>query len=495
MPMSVYGQTFAGVNTGAWSIGAEEIGESSTKECINNFINIHMNKFFKIAPIFIWSLFVAIPGSFSQNDASTRRTTIYKFDIKEEIAPPVWRKTKNALKEAKELKADYVLIHMNTYGGLLDAADSIRTAILQFPIPTMVFIDNNAASAGALISIACDSIYMRKGANIGAATVVNQTGEAVPDKYQSYMRSLMRSTAEANGRNPDIAQAMVDPRIEITQVVDSGSVLTFTVSEAIKNGFCEGQAETIYEVIDQAGINDYKIIEQELTALDGIIGFLIKPYISGILIMLIIGGIYFELQSPGLGFPSAIAVLGAMLYFAPLYLEGLAANWEILLFFIGLVLIVVEIFAIPGFGVAGISGIILIITGLTLSMVDKLQFTGEFNNVDHLIRALSTVLISIFIAIIASLKITQTALTTTIFGQLALASTQQASEGFRASEPKYAVMIGKSGTAKTNLRPAGKIIIEDDIFDATALSGYIEKGTKIKVIKYETSQLFVLKDE
>ena len=113
---------------------------------------------------------------------------IYKFDIKEQIAPPVMHKTQKAFREAKNMNAQLVLIHMNTYGGTLDAADSIRTMILKSHIPVYVFIDNNAASAGALISIACDSIYMHPGGNIGAATVVDQSGKPVPDKYQSYMR-------------------------------------------------------------------------------------------------------------------------------------------------------------------------------------------------------------------------------------------------------------------------------------------------------------------
>jgi len=453
-----------------------------------------MKSISKYGSLILLNLFIILASSsFAQKDSA--KTIVYKFDIKEEIAPPVWRQTKMALKEAREVSADYILIHMNTYGGLMDAADSIRTILMQSPITTMVFINNNAASAGALISIACDSIYMRKGGNIGAATVVNQTGEVVADKYQSYMRSLMRSTAEANDRDPDIAQAMVDPRIEIENVIDSGSVLTFTVSEAIKNGFCEGQAENITEVLELAGISDYEIISQTLSPLDYAIGFLIKPYISGILIMLIIGGIYFELQSPGLGFPSAAAIVGALLYFAPLYMEGLAANWEIAIFFVGVILVAVEIFAIPGFGIAGISGIFLIVTGLTLSMVGTLNFEGDFNSMDQLLKALFTVITAIFIAIVVSIKFSQTIFTTTIFGQLSLAKTQEASDGFVSADLKYTEMIGKTGIADTNLRPAGKIIIEGDYFDATALSGFIDKGSKIKVVKYETSQLFVLNDE
>ncbi|HYW96993.1 MAG TPA: nodulation protein NfeD, partial [Bacteroidales bacterium] len=130
-----------------------------------------------------------------------KKTLVYKFDIKEEIAAPVWRITQEAFRDAYEKKADVIIIDMNTYGGLVDKADSIRTKILNSTIPVYVFINDNAASAGALISIACDSIYMKPGAKIGAATVVNQTGQAMPDKYQSYMRATMRATAEAHGKD------------------------------------------------------------------------------------------------------------------------------------------------------------------------------------------------------------------------------------------------------------------------------------------------------
>ncbi|GAI56184.1 unnamed protein product, partial [marine sediment metagenome] len=210
-------------------------------------------------------------------------------------------------------------------------------------------------------------IYMRKGASIGAATVVDAQGKVVPDKYQSFMRSTMRATAEAHGkdtiikgtdtllvwhRDPQIAEAMVDPKIYIKDIIDTGQVLTFTTNEAIKYGFCEGEAESIKEVLKIAGIKDYEIKEFVLTPLEAIIQFLVNPFVHGILIMIIIGGIYFELQTPGIGFPLGAALLAAILYFAPLYLQGLAENWELVLFVVGLILIGVEIFAIPGFGVA-----------------------------------------------------------------------------------------------------------------------------------------------
>lgn len=421
---------------------------------------------------------------------------IYQFDIMKEIAPPVWHQTKLAFEQARELKADLVLIRMNTYGGLLESADSIRTRILESEIPVFVFIDHNAASAGALISIACDSIYMTTGSTIGAATVVNQTGEVVPDKYQSYMRAMMRATAEATGRDPEIAQAMVDPRIRIEGIIDSGSVLTFTASEALKHGFCEGIAEDTKQVLEMAGIKDYKIVEQKLKPLDKIISFLVNPLISGILIMVIVGGIYFELQTPGVGFPMLAAITAALLYFAPLYLQGLADHWEILVFVAGIILIAVEIFAIPGFGVIGISGIVLVITGLTLSLVGNIGLDFSGVKLTSVITSLFLVFISIFLAILASYFITRSMFSRNrLFGSLALETVESAEEGYTLAEKGHKDVVGQKGVAHTMLRPAGKVRIGDDVFDATALTGYIEKGDIVRVVRYETSQLFVVKDE
>ncbi|PLW94380.1 MAG: serine protease [Marinilabiliales bacterium] len=424
---------------------------------------------------------------------SSQQKKVYIFDIKEMIAPPVWRTTKLAMEAAVDQKADIILIHMNTYGGTLDDADSIRTKILNSRIPVYVFIDKNAASAGALISIACDSIYMAPGANIGAATVVNQQGEQMPDKYQSYMRSMMRSTAEAKNRDVDIAQAMVDPKVYVAGISDSGQVLTFTVSEAIKYDFCEAKLNSIEEVLERTGYEDSEIIRHQLSATDKIIGWLIHPIVSGILIMIIVGGIYFELQTPGIGFPIAAATLAALLYFAPLYIEGLANNWEILIFVAGLILIAVEIFAIPGFGVAGILGIILMVSGLTLSMVDQIG-PGTFDyDLSKLVRAFFVVIIAFFVSIVGSIALSKQLFSTTRFGNLALVKTQITDEGYSSATVAYKSMINKSGVSRTILRPSGKIEIDGDLYDAVALTSYINKGEKVIFVDYHNAQLVVKK--
>lgn len=425
-----------------------------------------------------------------------KKTRIYLFKVEEDIAQPAVMRVEKALEKAKEKQADLLIMQLNTFGGELAAADKIRTMLLQSEIPVWVYINNNAASAGALISIACERIYMHSGSSIGAATVVNQNGEVQPDKYQSYMRSLMRTTAETRGRRPDIAEAMVDPDVEIKDIIDSGKVLTFTTEEAIANKYCEGQAESIAELLKTANITNYTIEEQHYTFIEKVINFLINPMISGLLIMLIIGGIYFEFQSPGIGFPLAMAIIGALLYFAPLYLEGLAANWEIIIFVVGILLLAVEIFVFPGFGVAGIGGIICIISGLALSLVGNIGFDFSVVPSSSMIQSFSTVIISVSIAFPLAIWLGKKLFTNNTFGnKLALATEQKASEGYTVSQPEFDTLVGKEGIAETILRPSGKVRIGNDIYDAIALISYIEKGEKIRVIEHENSNLVVTKVE
>lgn len=433
---------------------------------------------------------------------------VYKLKIQQEITKGTWRQTQQAFEAADSLNADIFLIHMNTYGGTVLDADSIRTKILQSPIPVYVFIDNNAASAGALISIACDSIYMRPGGSIGAATVVNQTGAAMPDKYQSYMRSTMRATAEAHGkdtiitandtiykwrRDPKIAEAMVDPRVYIEGIIDTGKVLTFTPTEAMENGYCQGVAESIPQVLEKIGIREYEIVEYEPSWIERIIGFLVHPMISGFLIMGIIGGIYFEMQSPGIGFPIGIAILAAVAYFAPLYLEGLAANWEILVFVIGVILVALEIFVIPGFGVAGVSGVVLIFGSLVLSLINNVDFDFGHVDMENVGIAITTVILGVFGGFIFSLYFGKKVFSAESgpFKNMSLKSVQNVNDGFVCIETGMYALKGRNGISKTVLRPGGKVIIDDEVFDAMAVNGFIDKGENIEVIKVEATQLYV----
>lgn len=429
---------------------------------------------------------------------SAQTTQVYYYKIDDNISKPALRLTEKAVKEAEAGDFDYIFLELNTFGGELDAADKIRTLLLNTKVPSMVFINNNAASAGALISIACDSIYMMPGGSIGAASVVDQNGEIMPDKYQSYMRSLMRTTAEHNGRNPNIAQAMVDPDVEVKGISEKGKVLTLTSEEAARNGFCEGVVSSREEALAHAGMATATITEQELSTIDKIINFLVNPVVSGILIMCIVGGLYFELQAPGLGLPSVIAIAAALLFFAPHYLEGLAAHWEILLFLAGIVLLMLEFFVIPGFGIAGISGIVLILASLVLTLVYnvgfKFNFNPEFDASLYVSKMTILVLVSSLAGFFLSLWLgKKLILAETRFGSLALRTELESDKGFTSQDMRNERYVGKEGVAQTILRPAGKVNIDGEVLDATIEHGFANPGDKITVTKFENAQLFVRK--
>lgn len=451
--------------------------------------------------------FLLISIGYIQLIANNNTPLIYRINIKQEIGPVTWQYLQNGLHLAEKEKADYILIDMNTYGGNVVEADSMRTAILNSKIPVYVFINNNAASAGALIAIACDKIFMRNSANIGAATVVDVLGDKAPDKYQSYMRSLIRSTAESHGkdtiisanndtvykwkRDPQIAEAMVDERVTIPILMDSTKVLTLTANEAINVGYCDGMAENISEVIvKHMNIENYDIQTYNPTMFDYIKNFLTNGIVQSILIMVIIGGIYIEMKTPGVGLPIAMAITAALLYFTPLYMDGYAQNWEIIIFVIGLILIAFEIFVIPGFGVAGISGIILTVAGLFLSLVSNVDFDFTGVSSDQTLKSFITVIVGILMSFILIITlISRIGKQGSIFRNIALTSDQ---EGFISVPEEQKSMIGKTGNAATVLRPSGKVIIDGEYYDAVANQGFIENEKNVKVIKYESSQLYVV---
>jgi membrane-bound serine protease (ClpP class) len=412
------------------------------------------------------------------------------MEIKNEIDPRMTRYVELALLRAKDIKADLVVIEMDTYGGVLTDAKEIVDKIMHFDKPIYVFINSDAASAGALISISCDSIYMSPGASFGAATVVDGSGQKAPDKYQSYMRSIMRSTAEENKRDPNIAEGMVDEDVEIPGVKPAGKILTFSTSEALKNGYCEAKVESIQEILKRSKLENATIDRFELGAAEKIISFALNPFISGLLILIIIAGIYFEMQHPGLGFAGLAALVALVLYLVPYYLNGLAENWEIIAFFIGVILIAFEIFVIPGFGIAGVSGVILMVGSLVLIMINNDAFDFEFVRMNDILISLAAALGGMLGAGVLLFVIGSNLEKMPLYNKVALTDQQNRSEGYVATGFQ-AGLKGKIGIAQTVLRPSGKVMIDGQLYDAYTRGEFIEKDQSIEVISDEGSSLKV----
>ena len=447
-----------------------------------------------------------LPTSASAQSDTTR---LYQFAIHEDIMPSTANLVRNRLADAEAMDADAILIDMKTYGGLLDAADSIRTMLLNCPRPVWVYVANQAASAGALIAVAADSIYMQPGSSIGAASVVDQNGNLMPDKYQSFMRGMIRSTAEAHGklpvvqagdttwvwhRDPAIAESMVGT---YSDTGDSLRVVTFTPEEAVEAGYCEGIFPTI-ESLHKATLSEpYDVVVYEPTLLDKWLGFLTNPAVQGVFIMLIIGGIYFEMQSPGLGLPSVVAIAGAALYFAPLYIGGLLEYWELAIFLVGIVLIFVEIFVTPGFGVAGILGILGIVVGLTFSAIesDLLRYipTGEIS-IGYIVAPLCTTIVAVALATLFCIFFGGRWLkgSSPLRNKVVLSAEMVTDGGFASHEQSLNALVGARGTTTTTLRPAGRVLIDGKSYAATTEHGqFIANGKEIKVVRVETGTLYV----
>lgn len=430
--------------------------------------------------------------------------SFYVIKLHKEINASSARMFTDALRQAHQQGADYCILDLNTYGGAVDAADSIRTAIMHSQMPVIAFINNQAASAGALISIACDSIYMCAGSSIGAATVVDQNGEVLPDKYQSFMRAMMRSTAESHGkrkvvqggdtvevwvRDPQIAQAMVS----------ADSVLSFTPTEAAANGYCNGPAESIEEVIAQTidtSSENYSITEHTVSTTANIIYFFLNPIIQGLLLMLIIGGIYFEFQSPGIGFPLVAAIVGVILYFVPLYLEGLVQNWEIIFFFLGLALLAMEVFVLPGFGIAGTSGCALVVITLAFAMIDNdVVFRGGSWNLRPLVQPFAIVLTSTTTMLFLSVFLLSRLFPTRAFSHIALkTSLSSGKEGFVGVEKdSLDPLVGRDAVVATDLKPHGTVSLDGKSYQAQLQAGFASKGEIVEILGHEGGRLYCKK--
>lgn len=394
-----------------------------------------------------------------------------------------------AIASAEASNASLLILHMDTFGGLLDAADIMRKALLSTPIPTVSFVDRNAASAGALISYAADRIVMAPGASIGAATVVEGSGgEAAPDKYQSYMRGLMRATAEANGRDPAIAEAMVDPDLEVEGVIAAGQVLTLSTKEAVDLGVADAEVASVDALLDALGIGEAPRVQATISTSEKLIRFFGSPVLQSLLMLMMLGGLYFELQTPGVGFAGTMAAIGAALFFGPNYLNGLVEIWEVAVFILGVALLLAEVFVIPGFGVAGISGLTLVVLSLGVSLIGNVGLSFPSGGAIASATATLAVTMVLFIGMLFGLG--KYIPRSNRFAQLVLQPNLGSKEGYTSSLTR-SELVGVRGMALTPLRPSGAVDVEGDRIDVVTAGDWIAAGTEVEIVRVQGSRVEV----
>jgi membrane-bound serine protease (ClpP class) len=402
------------------------------------------------------------------------------------LAPFVER----VLAEATEAKADAVVLEINTFGGRVDAAVVIRDALLKARVPTVAFINKRAISAGALISLAAEKIVMADGGTIGAATPVQMGGggnEAKPgdEKSISYMRKEFRATAEARKRPLLVAEAMVDPDVAITGVIDKGKLLTLTTTEALKLQVADVRADSLEAVLEYLRVPGAEVRRPSVNWAEQLVRFFTHPVLSSALITIGLLGIIVELRTPGFGVPGVIGIASLALFFWGHWLVRLAGWEELLLVALGIVLLALEIFVIPGFGVTGVLGILALLGGFALSLIGA-GVTGA-----GVLYAVGRVSLSLLIALAAAVAFLRFLPRLSYGRRLVLDIGLNAQAGYASAPETDLKWIGKRGTAASPLRPAGIALLEGERVDVVSQGEYIEADTPIEVVRVDANRIVV----
>jgi membrane-bound serine protease (ClpP class) len=402
------------------------------------------------------------------------------------LAPFVRR----VLDEATEAQAAVVVLEINTFGGRVDAAVLIRDALLRARVPTIAFVNKRAISAGALISLATETIAMADGGTIGAATPVavgapGAGAQAVDEKTVSYMRKEFRSTAEHRKRPPLIAEAMVDADVVIPGLVEKGKLLTLTTTEALEHKVADLRADSLEALLRQRGLESAEVRRVTENWAEQLVRFLTHPVLSSLLMTIGMLGIIVELRTPGFGLPGALGLTSLALFFWGHWLVRLAGWEEMLLVAVGLVLLAVEIFVIPGFGITGILGILAILTGLALSLLGAGPTAGS------VVSAAARVAISLLIAVAASAALLRVLPRLPVGRRLVLDTGLSTLGGYGSAPERDRQWLGRQGTAASPLRPAGIAELGGERVDVVSQGEWIDAGAPIEVIRVEGNRIVV----
>ena len=491
----------------------------------------------------IISVVLILLGSLSWLAAvSSDDALVYVINIRNEIGNGLRVYIDNGIKRASE--ADAIIFDVHTPGGAVGAARDIIDAIQRTEIPTIAYVNTEAISAGAMISLSCDQIVMRHGGAIGDSAPVSIQGEELNEKAVSYIRGKIRATAERGGRNPDIAAAMVDKRLYLVRFAEGeiitlreeeyierkdlgeemeiiaaggpeGELLTLTTEEALEYNLADEVADSVedllglYQIVEVDGerkaltaegiaqkqmefgddnvkaIKSLKDATQEavlVTVADRFVFFVTSPIISGLLLTLGGLGLFVEIRTPGFGVPGIAGLICLGLFFWGHRLLNISADYAALAFIVGVALLLIEIFVIPGFGIAGIAGI-----GLMLGSVFFV-----FRSAYKFETAMFTMSSAIILAFVLAIGLSYLLPKTRAWNHLVLSTAMDSGSGFHsAPREDFQVYVGKTGVALTPLRPAGTVRVDDTRLDVVTAGDFIVRDTPVKIINVEGSKIFV----
>jgi membrane-bound serine protease (ClpP class) len=449
--------------------------------------------------------------------------TVYHIPIEGTIDLGLPPYIERSIKEAETNNAVSIIFTVNTFGGRVDAATQIKDAILDSKVPTVAFINKRAISAGALISLSCEKIYMTGGATIGATTAVDMSGNKASEKVISYMREEMAATAEKRGRNKQIARGMVDEELEFPSKVKNeyvtsddeidtvktiiyylimdndtiyvddiegrkqGNLITLTTEQALKYKIADKSADTFNSVLDSLGFSNANVQTTSENWSENFVRFLTNPVVASLLTTFGFLGILFELQSPGWGIPGSIGLICLILSLGASYIAELATMNDFLIILIGMLCIILEALVIPGFGIPGIAGIVFILWGLYLLLLPDIP-VGE----EVLSQAFNGLVIGIIGGLIGLVLLFKAMTKTKFWNDLTSPGGQNKEDGYVASVG-WEKLVGEIALTETDLHPSGWIVVNNERIFAVSEGNFIDKNVKVIVLSVNGNRVVVRK--
>ena len=416
--------------------------------------------------------------------------TVYHVDMKLEgmIDPGVSAFVERVIEDAEANEVDAIVFEIDTFGGRVDAATVIRDAILDSEALTIAFINKRAISAGALISLACDKIVMAQAGTMGATTPVDGSGTKASDKVTSYMRAEMRATAESTGRDAKIAEAMVDERVDIPGLsAEAGRPATLTTEQSLNYEMADETAESLRDVLSIYDLGEAEIVPIELNWAEHVVRLLTHPAVTSILLAVAMFGLIAEVRTPGWGLGGTLALVALGIFFGSHLVVKLAEWQELAIFAVGLGLLLVEVIVIPGFGIAGLAGVGLMLGSIVVTQLGDFQLW----NVDEIAAVIVRLSASMVGAFVLSLIMLRSLPRMASFNRLVLETETRASEGYVSSSREEDELLGKEGVTVSELRPAGIALIDGRRTDVVTDGEFVAVDQAVEVVEVSGNRVVV----
>ncbi|MEO8201256.1 MAG: NfeD family protein [Gemmatimonadota bacterium] len=410
--------------------------------------------------------------------AAAQHKVVYRVQITGTIEGGLAPYTARGISEAEHAGAAAIILDINTPGGRIDAAETMVDAIRASAIPIYAFVNPRAYSAGAMVALATDGIYMMPGAVLGAATPVDGQGTKLAEKYVSAMRGEFRALAEEHGLDPRIAEAMVDDGLGVPGLLDKGKLLTLSTSEAVRVGYAKAQVESQSELLAAIGLSGAQVTTVEANWAESVVRFVTSPLVAPLLLSLGMLGLVFEIKAGAFGLGGVVSLLALGLFFGSHYLIGLAGWGEMILLVAGLLALALEVFVLPGFGVAGVVGLVLLAASVILALLGSQPTLGDIT------QALAVLFASLVFTFAVIFTWIRHLPNSTRFRGLLLQGGSPSAEGY-VSALSRTDLVGQEAVALTDLRPSGTVILKGERIDAVTEGEYVRAGSRVRFIGAE----------